>query len=144
MKPLLLIYPLTLLLLAGCNTTSYQSFEGDGKAIRGQGGTKEVISGVDVWNFGTPPFDYVIIGVIDDERPGGRLYMKSLYADAAAKAKEVGADGVIVESNNNKVTGSYSSGSTGYVVGNNVYTGASTSYAIKRNFARFLVIKYIK
>jgi hypothetical protein len=112
--------------------------------MQGQGGTKEVIDGVDIWNYGTPPNEYKIIGVIEDERPGGRLHVKSLYADAVAKANEVGGDAIIVESNDNKVTGSFNTGATSYVVGNNVYTGASQSYAVKRNYARFLVVKYIR
>jgi hypothetical protein len=126
----------------GCSTT-YQSFEGTGQVIEGQGGTKEVIDNVDVWNYGTPPYKYTIIGVIDDKRPGGPLYMSSIYRDAVSKAKEAGGDAIIIESNESKVTGSYNTGSTGYVVGNNVYSGASSSVAVKKNYSRFLVIKYI-
>ena len=129
-------------LFVGCSTT-YQSFEGNGQAIEGQGGTKEVIDDMDVWNYGTPPYKYTLIGVIDDKRPGGPLYMSSIYRDAVSKAKEAGGDAIIIESNESEVTGSYNTGSTGYVAGNNVYSGASTSVAVKKNYSRFLVIKYI-
>ena len=112
--------------------------------MQGQGGTKEVIDGVDIWTYGTPPYEYKIIGVINDERPGGRLHVKSLYTDAAAKAKEVGGDAIIIESNDSKVTGSFNTGGSSYIIGNTVYTGATQSHAIKRNYARFLVVKYVR
>lgn len=143
MKFLVVTLSLILTLLTGCKTTSYQTFEG-GTSTQGQGGTKDVIDGIDIWTYGTPPYEYKIIGVINDERPGGRLHVKSLHADAAAKAKEVGGDAIIIESNDSKVTGSFNTGGSSYIVGNNVYTGASQSHAVKRNYARFLVVQYIR
>ena len=131
-----------IVVLSGCKTTSYKTFEG-GKTLQGVGGTKEVLNGIDIWNFGTPPYKYKIIGVIEDERPGGRLHLKTLYADAVTKAIEVGGDAIIVETNDNKVTGSFNTGAQGFIVGNTVFTGASQSYAIKRNYSRFLVVKYL-
>ena len=113
--------------------------------MQGQGGTKEVIDGVDIWTYGTPPCEYKIIGVINDKRSGGWSFDEnSLYTDAVTKAKEFGGDAVILESNENKVTGSYNTGSSGYVTGNSVYMGASQSYAVKKNYARFLVVRYIR
>ena len=68
-------------------------------------------------------------------RPEGLLWVALLNGHVVAKAKEAGGDAIIIESNENKVTG--------YTSSNNVYTGASSSVAVKRNYSRFLVIKYI-
>ena len=60
------------------------------------------------------------------------------------KAREAGGDAIIQLNSDSQIAGYYTSGSaSAYAYGNsaNAY-GSSTTMPIRRNFARFAVIKY--
>lgn len=53
-------------LLAGCTTAEYTVFEyrNGSKIIDGEGGSKRVVDGVEIWDAGDPPHRYRIMGMI--------------------------------------------------------------------------------
>ncbi len=113
--------------------------------FEGQGGTKEIVERMEVWDYGTPPRKYMILGMIDDSRSGGRGSMSSLKSDVVAKAKEVGGDALIQVSNNSQFVGTYSTGSaSAYSYGNSATAyGSSIAVPIRRNMSKFAVIQYL-
>lgn len=144
-KSIALITILAASLFAGCATTEYKAFEGKGNIVDGQGGTKVVVDGMEIWDNGEPPRKFKVIGIIEDERPGGLIPMMQLRADMVKKARAAGGEAVIQMDNQSQVAGAYTSGSaSAYRYGNsaNAY-GSSTTMAIRRNTARFAVIQYV-
>lgn len=136
---------LTLTLLAGCATTEYKSFETKNNLFEGKGGTKVIVDGMEVWDNGDPPRRFKVMGVIDDERPGGIIPMSQLRSDIVKKAREAGGDAVVQLGNQSQIAGYYTSGSaSAYSYGNtaNAY-GTSTTVPMRRNIAKFAVIKYV-
>lgn len=135
------------LLLTGCKTTEVAIFEGNGQVLTGSGGTKEIVEGIDIWSYGTPPRSYKVLAVINDERRAsgliGRSLMKELYYDLASAAIEHGGDAVIIENSAKETTGFANVGGGAYVVGNNVYSYGGSSVARKSNFSTSLIIKYM-
>ncbi|MDC3132121.1 hypothetical protein OA542_00085 [Opitutae bacterium] len=113
-------------------------YESNGQTLIGQGGSKEIINGIDVWHYGTPPREYSIIAIVDDKRHAsgliGRALMEQLHEDAAEKALELNADAVILESSSKEITGYFNTTDTGY---------GSSSIAKRSNFSRFLIINYV-
>lgn len=145
-------------LLAGCATTEYKSFESKNNLFEGTGGTKIVVDGMDIWDNGEPPRTFKVLGIIDDERPGGIIPMASLRGDMAKKAREAGGDAVIQLSSESRISGYYSSGTaTARTTGNvtagygptatykssTTAYGTSTTVPMKKNAAKFAVIKYL-
>lgn len=133
-------------LLAGCATTTYKSFEtrGDG-IIEGRGGAKSVQDGMDIWDYGDPPRKFRVLGVIEDERPGGIIPMAQLRSDMVKKAREVGGHALIQVRSQAQIVGYQSFGTaTATTYGSSATaTGMSTAVPIRRNAAQFLVIRYI-
>jgi hypothetical protein len=43
--------------------------------VQGHGGTRKVVDGMDVWTHGDPPRPFKLLGIIEDERPGGMIPM---------------------------------------------------------------------
>ncbi len=113
--------------------------------FEGQGGTKEIVEGMEIWDYGTPPRKFMILGMIDDSRSGSRISMSSLKNDVVVKAKEVGGDALIQVSNNSQFAGTYSTGSaSAYSYGNSATAyGSGVAIPIRRNFSKFAVIKYL-
>jgi hypothetical protein len=72
-----------------------------------------MIEGVEVWENGAPNKPFRVIGIIDDERGGGRISRSSRLSDIAKKTKEAGGDGVIIYEEGSELAGfisnSYSS-----------------------------------
>jgi hypothetical protein len=132
-------------ILAGCAVTEFKAYEGRGDVtIDGKGGTKVTVDGMDIWDFGDPPRKYRVLGVIDDQRPGGIIPMNQLRGDIVRKAREAGGDAVIQLNSQSQLAGFYQ---TGYASGQsfgNVATasGFGTAVPLRRNYARFAVIKY--
>jgi hypothetical protein len=82
----LLIYRFTFLLAVpllcpSCTTTDFQSWEGRNSVVEGHGGTRKVVDGMDVWTQGDPPRRFQVLGIIEDERPGGLIPMAQLKHD---------------------------------------------------------------
>jgi hypothetical protein len=133
-------------LLAGCATTEYKAFEGKGNVIEGKGGTKVVVDGMEIWDNGEPPRKFKVLGIIDDERPGGLIPMSQLRSDMVKKAREAGGDAVVQMNSQSQIAGYYTSGSaTAYAYGNSATAyGSSTTMPVRRNVAKFAVIKYVE
>ncbi len=146
MKQLIaLLMTLAALFLAGCATTEYKAFEGKANVFEGKGGTKVVIDGMEIWDNGEPPRKFKVLGIIDDERPGGIIPMSRLRSDMVKHAREVGGDAIIQLGSQSQIAGYYTSGSAsayGYGSSATAY-GSSTTMPVRRNVAKFAVIKYV-
>lgn len=146
MKPSLIALISCALTLAACATTTYKTFEtrGDG-VIEGKGGAKSVQDGIDIWDYGDPPRRFRVIGIIEDERPGGIIPMGQLRSDMVKKARDVGGHALIQIRSQAQIVGYQSIGSaTATSYGNTATaTGATTSMLIRRNTAQFAVIQYV-
>lgn len=143
-KLIYFIAVLAIVFSTGCATTEYKTFEAKNNLFEGKGGTKVIVDGMEVWDNGDPPRRFKVIGVIDDERPGGIIPMSQLRSDIVKKAREVGGDAIVQLGNQSQISGFYTSGSaSAYSYGNtaNAY-GTSTTTPIRRNVAKFAVIKY--
>lgn len=85
------------LVVVGCAQTNYQVYEGrTANIVEGQGGTKEVIAGYDIWDNGNPPRRYQVLGVStveDFDNPFGQQRMRGAIAD---QIKQAGGDAAIV------------------------------------------------
>jgi len=143
MKQALLI--LLLSVLAGCATTEFKTYEAKNNVFEGKGGTKVVVDGMEFWDSGDPPRKFKVLGIIDDQRPGGIIPMAQLKGDIVKRAKVEGADAVIELGSQSQITGFYTSGSaSAYSSGGmtNAY-GSSTTMPMRRNISKFAVIKYL-
>ena len=134
------------LLLAGCATTEYKVFEGKGNVIDGQGGTKVVVDSMEIWDNGEPPRKFMVLGIIEDERPGGIIPMSRLRSDMVKKAREVGGDAIIQLNSQSKIAGYYTSSSASASAYGNSATayGSSITMPVRRNMAKYAVIKYVE
>jgi hypothetical protein len=132
-------------LLVGCATTNFKVYEGP-STFEGKGGTKAMVEGMEIWDNGEPPRKFKVLGIVEDERPGGVIPMMRLRGDVVKKAKEVGADAVIQLSSRSQITGFHTTGSaTAYGAGNTATAyGSSTSVPLRQNTAKFAVIKYVE
>ncbi len=88
---------------------------------------------MEIWDNGEPPRKFAILGVIDDQRPGGLIPMASLKSDIVQKAKEAGGDAVIELTNNSHFVGVYATGSA----------YATAAVPLRRNYSKFAVIKFL-
>jgi hypothetical protein len=136
---------LLLALLAGCATTEFKPFEAKNNLFEGKGGTKTIVDGMEIWDNGEPPRKFKVLGIIDDQRPGGIIPMSQLRSDMVKKAREVGGSALIQLGNQSQIAGFVSSGSANaYSYGNSTTAyGSSVTTPIRRNTARFAVISYI-
>lgn len=133
-------------LLVGCATTEYKVFEGKGIVIEGKGGTKVLVDGMEVWDNGEPPRKFKVLGIIDDARPGGLIPMSQLRSDMVKNAREAGGDAVVQLNSQSQIAGYYTSGSaSAYAYGNSATAySSSTIMPVRRNLAKFAVIKYVE
>jgi hypothetical protein len=136
---------IALLTLAGCASTSFESYEGRDTTRMGQGGTRKTVDGIDLWNNGDPPRLYKVIGYIDDSRMSGPLHIAMRDGEIAKKVREAGGDAAIFISSQSQLAGIVSSGSTsGYSFGNQASTyGAGFSSPASRSVSKYVVIKYV-
>lgn len=146
MKLAVRVLLLSACVLASCATTTFKSFETRGDAvIEGRGGTRTVHDGMDIWDYGDPPRKFKVLGIIDDERPGGIIPMAQLRSDMVKKAREAGGHALIQIRSQAQIVGYQSIGSaTATTYGNSATaTGFATSVPIRRNTAQFAVVRYI-
>lgn len=132
------------LFLAGCATTEYKAFEGKFNVIDGQGGTKVVVDSMEIWDNGAPPRKFKVLGIIDDERPGGLIPMSQLRSDMVKKAREAGGDAIIQLNSQSQIAGYYTSGSASAYGNSATAYGSSTTMPVRRNMAKYAVIKYLE
>lgn len=136
---------LVLPLVAGCATTQYKPYEAKDNLFEGKGGTKVVVDGMEIWDNGDPPRKFKVLGIIDDQRPGGIIPMSRLYSDMVKKAREAGGDALVQLGSHSQIAGYYTSGSaSAYSYGSSTTAhGSSTTMPVRRNIAKFAVIKYV-
>ena len=148
MKPLCYRFALSLvipLLCVGCATTEFQAWEGRNSVVQGRGGTKTVVDGMDFWTFGDPPRRFQVLGIIQDERGGGRIPMARLRHDIVQKARESGGNAVILVSSQSQLAGYYTtSDASAYSYGGyGTAYGSATTIPITRRSSTFVVIRYL-
>lgn len=145
MKTILAFLVVIAISISGCATTEYKSFEAKDNMFDGKGGTKIVVDGMEMWDNGDPPRKFKVLGIIDDQRPGGLIPMSQLRSDMVKKAREAGGDAVVQLSNQSQIAGYQTSGSaSAYAYGSSATAyGSSTTTPIRRNVAKFAVIKYL-
>ncbi len=101
--------------------------------VEGQGGTMDVVDGIEIWKSGTPPRRYEVIGYIDDTRRVTGLInqarLKGLPGKLARIAKANGGDAIIAVSEDESATG---------VAGN-----AYGAVVVKERTSRFAVVRYL-
>src|SRR5712691_1368039 len=143
--PRLFLLFVAVVVCAGCTSTDFQAWEGRNSVVEGRGGTKKVVDGVDVWTNGDPPRRFRIIGIIDDERPGGIIPMAELKHDIAKKAREHGGNAVILIGSSSQLAGYYSTAAVNTQVYGNSATsfGSGTTVPITRRTSKYAVIKYV-
>jgi len=108
----------------------FAAYEGPDAVRQGEGGTKVTKDGIDFWTSGSPPRAYRVIGELEDKRGSGLLHPDAVGSGSvAAQIKKVGGDGALVLSQDSQVVGG--------IVSNGMVGIA------RRNFTRFLVIKYV-
>lgn len=132
-------------LLAGCASTEFTPWFGD--AIQqGTGGTRRVVNGIDVWENGTPPMRYRIIGIIDDSRDD--VTFTELTSDVTKKAADAGADAVIFLDSQRIRTGSTITPSTTTVKasGDTLYATSTPGYISDsyQKDSKWQAIKYLQ
>jgi hypothetical protein len=140
-----LVVGIMLVGLFACATTEYKPYDGKENAYEGKGGTKVVVDGMELWDNGAPPRRFKILGIIDDQRPGGIIPMSQLRGDMVKKAKEVGGDALVQLNSQSEIAGFYTSGTaSAYSYGTSASAyGAGTTMPVRRNAAKFAVIKYL-
>jgi len=132
-------------LVSGCATTQYKPYEARDNLFEGKGGTKVVVDGMEIWDNGDPPRKFKVLGIIDDQRPGGIIPMSQLHSDMVRKAREAGGSALVQLGNQSQIAGYYTSGSaSAYSYGSSATAyGSSTTMPVRRNVAKFAVIKYV-
>jgi len=97
--------------LSACVTTNYKPYEGAAVQM-GTGGARTSIAGVDLWEDGTPPRKYLVVGIIDDKRRNEALDRSSFHGDIAKKVKENGGDAAIILGRSELFRGTVNTGNT--------------------------------
>lgn len=140
-----LLVALALSGIAACATTEYKPYEAKDNDFEGRGGTKTVVDEMEVWDNGDPPRKFKVLGIIDDQRPGGIIPMSQLRGDIVKKAREVGGDAVIQLNSQSQIAGYYTSGTaSAYSYGSSATAyRTATTMPVRRNVAKFAVIKYV-
>ena len=100
---------------------------------------------MDIWTFGDPPRRLQVLGITQDERPGGLIRMAQLKHDIVQKARQYAGDAVIFASSQSQLAGYYTAGSaSAYGYGNSATAfGSSTTIPITRRSSTYVVIKYL-
>lgn len=97
--------------LSACVTTAYKPYEG-ASAVTGAGGARTTVAGIDLWEDGTPPRKYLVVGIIDDKRNRGFIDASSFHEDIAKKVKEAGGDAAIILGRSESLRGFVNTGNT--------------------------------
>ena len=135
----------------------FEAWQGKPVVHEGEGGTKQVVDGIDVWDRGSPPRKFVIIGYIHDRRLKtgliGKIKMSHLNSDVAKIAKQAGGDAVIVVSSDVDTVGAVGGGfgstnASAQAVGNSAYGHSNTSSfgfagSVRKQESEFAVLKYL-
>ena len=89
---------LAVVLLNACAQTDYQVYEGRSgpQIIEGIGGTKQIIDGYEVWDNGTPPRRYQVLGVTSIEDFDNVFGNQRIRSALASQIKAAGGDAAVV------------------------------------------------
>ena len=130
---------------ASCTVTDFQAWEGRNSVVEGRGGTKKGVDGMDVWTYGDSPRRFQVLGIIQDERPGGIIPMAQLKHDIVQKARAAGGNAVIFVSSESQLAGYYTAGSaSAYSYGRSATAfGSSTTVPLTRRSSTYVVIRYL-
>lgn len=136
-----------LLILGGCASTEFIPWEGN-TIERGSGGTKKVVNGIDVWQYGTPPMSYQILGVIEDKRDPDEIFL-DMWDDVTKKAHEIGANGLILIDTSRRPTSSYTAPTTAEVKiknGDTITTTTRPGFTTinYEDTVRFQAVRYLR
>ena len=131
------LFALSAVLLVGCAQTNYQQYEGRNgpQIIEGQGGTKVIVNGFEIWDNGTPPRRYQVLGVVsveDFDNVFGNQRIRSALSD---QIKAAGGDAAVVIDNSGGGSG------MGMAFGNNGQMVMGSAFGKKT--ARWQIIKYL-
>lgn len=131
-----------LLLFAGCADVSLSTYEGKGtdNIVDGQGGTKRVDGGIEIWDTGTPPHRYKILGIAtiaDFDNPFGRARIENAIVD---QAKAAGANAVIILDQSG---GGQSMTVASGINGAGAYNGSAIAGGFNRKTLRVTLVKYL-
>jgi len=118
---------LALMILAGCTSTRFVEFRGQGVS-EGTGGSVRNVKGIDIWDIGEPDRKYEIIGFIQQEmiQNNANLLARSMnnsISESAivSEAKKRGGDAIVFISSSSQIAGANTSGS-GYASSRGPYT----------------------
>lgn len=127
--------------LIGCVQTksSYQAYEGRADlVIEGEGGTKKIVKGYEIWDNGTPPRRFKVLGVAafnDLDNYIGRSRLESAMSKAIAQA---GGDAAVI------LSATSQGRSVGQAYGyNNGQPMSATVVTVGRQYVRIQIIKYM-
>jgi hypothetical protein len=129
--PRLLILVATVALTA-CSTTFTPAT--NPRRYVGEGGTRHLVSGVEVWTSGAPDRPFEVIGWLEDERRTGLLSRTTFESDVATAAKGVGGDGVILMDSSTRLRG---------FVGGTTAGGYEYVHAVGDRTSHLAVFKYV-
>ena len=114
--------------------------------IEGNGGTMEIVDGIELWSSGEPPHRFEVLGYIEDNRRVSGLInqmrLKGLPGKLAKIAKENGGDAVVLLDSSKETIGYYSQGNA--TANGNTAWGSSTSVPIEKRSSRYAVVKYLE
>ena len=131
------LFPILLTLIAGCASTNFQQYEGrDGpKIVEGEGGTKELIEGYELWGTGTPPRRYQILGMTEIEDFDNVFGNRRIRLALIDQIKAAGGDAAIVldSSGGGQMIGT-AFGSRGTM---------STAVGFGKKLNRYMIVKYM-
>lgn len=123
-------------LLSGCASTNYQPYEGrTAQIIEGQGGTKEVIDGYEIWDNGNPPRRYKVLGVATVEDFDNGFGQQRIRSAIASQIRQAGGDAAVL-------LDGFSQGSSAVAVfgpKGRMAIGSSTG----RKQVRFQIVQYL-
>jgi hypothetical protein len=130
------------LLLGGCTLYSNNTFEpySGPNEVTGQGGSMRTVNGIDIWDTGSPPRRFRILGYIFQHNVDNASDAMSVIAnldtenEVIKQAKKAGGDAIILEVQNSK--------NLGYT-GNVDYYGNYSATSTTMTNSRIAVIKYL-
>ena len=127
---------LALFLMTGCaqhfqpQFSAYESTNRD-EVFKGSSGIKTTHNGIDIWTEGRPNKNYIIVGMITDTRPSGRLATDGLNDDLVEEAKARGCDAIILSESSIQQNGFVMVGYSAVAIGNRTTKAIAIKYVSK-------------
>jgi hypothetical protein len=142
--PVLALIAAATLLGAGCATTDFKPSDGRREIVRGKGGERVIVDGMEIWDADGPPRRYEVLGRIDDQRASGVLSQLRWQERVVKMAREAGGSALVQLSRGSQFAGYH-------VLGTGAATeaqrgpalGPAPAVPLTRHEATFLVIRYL-